>query len=245
MAIEGRMNGSTVGRALDCVVLFDIDGTLLTGPGRSPTPGMVAMDASAHRMTGHAGLHQRVEFAGRTDRQIARDLLLAGGRGDPTEEEVASLIETYLEALERGVRQRAYRPLGQVREAVEALRGRGAVVGLGTGNVVRGARVKLESAGLLDLFDLSLGGYGDDADSRDGLLRVGARRCDPAGRLPVVVVGDTPHDVRAALAIEARCIAVTTGFYDEQVLRASGADDVIDVLDAGIVGRLERMLGAG
>jgi len=224
------------------VVLFDIDGTLVTGPGPSPSPGMLAMDASAYQVTGRGGLHERVEFAGRTDPQIARDLLRAGGNSDPTERDVERLIDAYVDALSRGVKERPYRALAGVREAVEALRSAGAVVGLGTGNVPRGARVKLTSAGLIDLFDLSLGGFGDDASTRDELLRVGATRCDPEGLLPVVVVGDTPHDVRAARAIGAFCVAVTTGPYDAESLVAFGPHLVLDGLDGDLVGLINEVL---
>lgn len=229
-------------QTLACVILFDIDGTLLTGPHRCPSPGVAAMDASATRYTGHTGLYERVEFAGRTDRQIARDLLVAGGNPEPTESQIVGLIECYLEMLEQGVQQRPYRALQGAREAVEALRHTEAIVGLGTGNVAKGAQIKLESAGLVDLFDLSLGGYGDDAESRDELLRVGARRCDPTERLPIVIVGDTPHDVRAALAIGARCLAVTTSYFDSHALRESGAHDVVGRLDDRIVERIGRLV---
>jgi len=202
----------------------------------------MAMDASAYQVTGRGGLHERVEFAGRTDRQIARDLLRAGGNTAPTESDVDRLIDAYVDALSRGVKKRPYRALSGVREAVEALRSAGAVVGLGTGNVPRGARVKLTSAGLIDLFDLALGGFGDDAITRDELLRVGARRCDPEGRLPVVIIGDTPHDIRAAQAIGAYCVAVTTGPYDAESLAAVGPNLLLEQLDGQLVGLIDGVL---
>lgn len=241
------MQGISRQDRLACVVLFDIDGTLLTGPGPtpSPSPGMVAMDSSAHLVTGREGLYRRVEFAGRTDRQIACDLLRAGGNESPLDSEVARLIEGYVDALERGVQVRPYRALGGARETVEAFRGAGAVVGLGTGNVAKGAKIKLTSAGLVDLFDLTMGGYGDDGQTRAELLMVGARRCDPAGRLPVVVVGDTPHDVRGGRAIDAICVAVATGPCAKEDLRASNPDVLLDALDEGLVERIEQMLGDG
>jgi phosphoglycolate phosphatase-like HAD superfamily hydrolase len=206
---------------------------------------MVAMDRSAHLVTGREGLYRCVEFAGRTDRQIARDLIRAGGNDSPEERDVVRLIDGYVEALERGVGVRPYRALGGVREAVGAFRDAGAVVGLGTGNVVKGARIKLTSAGLVDLFDLTMGGYGDDGETRAELLLVGARRCDPEGRMPVVVIGDTPHDVRGGRAIDALCVAVATGPCAKEDLRASNPDLLVDALDEGIVERVEQLLGDG
>jgi len=226
----------------DCVVLFDIDGTLVTGPSHVLSPGVVAMETAAQRRTGCSGLHERVEMAGRTDRQIARDLLVAGGQVNPTDNDVACLIDVYIEVLEQQVLQNPYCPIGDVRCAVEALRAAGCLVALGTGNVVRGARAKLASAGLLDAFDSLLGGFGDDAEARDELLLVGTQRCDPSGHKVVVVVGDTPHDVHAARAIGALCVAVTTGSYDEQALQQAGADVVVAQLDASLVVHVETLL---
>lgn len=203
---------------------------------------MMAMDSSAHHVTGREGLYRAVEFAGRTDLQIARDLLRAAGNDAPTDVDVAALIDAYLEALERGVERQPYRTAGRVSDGIDALRAAGAVIGLGTGNVRRGARIKLVSAGLMDRFDLELGGFGDDADTRDALLRVGARRCDPEGKLPVVVVGDTPHDIRAAKAIGARCIGVSTGPYPLAALQPFGADLLVESLDGDLASLVATLL---
>lgn len=205
---------------------------------------MLAMDASARQVTGHGGLHRRVEFAGRTDRQIALDLLRAGGDEEPSEQDVASLIDAYVRALSQKVMRHPYRAIAGVRGAVQAFRDAGAIVGLGTGNVREGARVKLMSAGLVDLFDLALGGYGDDATERDQLLEVGARRCDPGRRLPVVVVGDTPYDIRAAKAMGAISVAVSTGLYDAAVLGALDPALLVSSLEPDLPVRLERWLSA-
>jgi phosphoglycolate phosphatase len=227
---------------LPCVVLFDIDGTLITGPGNGPSPGVRAMGESSRMITGMAELHNRVEFAGRTDVQIARDLLVQAGNASPTAEQVRTLLDRYVVLLERWVQNRKYRPIGNVREGVIALRVAGATVGLGTGNLRRGAEAKLRSAGLDDLFDLDLGGYGDDGESRADVLRVGAKRCDPTGDLPVIVVGDTPHDIRAARGIGAGCIAVTTGSYDARALADCGADVVLPCIEPSIVQVVRAML---
>jgi len=223
-------------------VLFDIDGTLVSGPGNGPSPGVRAMGESSRAITGVAELHTRVEFAGRTDVQIARDLLAQAGKPSPSADEVQQLIDQYVALLDRWVQTRRYRKIGSVREGVIALRVAGATVGLGTGNVRRGAEAKLRSAGLDDLFDMDLGGYGDDGDDRETLLRVGALRCDPTGELPVLVVGDTPHDVRAARAIGAGCIAVPTGMYDAAALADCGADVVLPCIEPSIVSVVRTML---
>ena len=235
-------NCASSGILSHCVALFDIDGTLITGPAGGPSPGVIAMDTAAIQLTGQPNLHDQVEFAGRTDRQIARDLLLAGGHQHPSEGDITRLIEIYIEVLSEGVKLRPYRAIGDVRCAVESLRAAGCTVGLGTGNMVRGAGAKLASAGLLDAFDLSLGGFADDAEPRDDVLRAGAKRCDPSGEKVIVVIGDTPHDVHAAMAINALCLAVTTGCHDEPTLRREGAHEVVDRLDGTTVDTLAAML---
>ncbi len=221
--------------ALAWVVLFDIDGTLITGPSYGPSPGVRAMAESSRLATGLPELHANVEFAGRTDCQIVRDMLVAGGAVDPDLATIQSVIDRYVELLERGVQSRPYRSIGSVRQGVIALREAGATVGLGTGNVRRGAEAKMRSANLADLFDFDLGGYGDDGDTRAEVLAAGVCRCDPTGLLRVIVVGDTPHDVRAAHAINAPCIAVHTGEYDARSLADSGADVVLANIDLNIL----------
>lgn len=226
----------------NCVVLFDIDGTLVASDRRRPAPGVVAMNAAAKLITGLDGLSESVQFAGRTDRQIARDLLFAGGNSSVSGTEIDRLIAAYVETLALVVDENPYRPIGNVRNAVGALREAGCVIGLGTGNVLAGARIKLNNAGILDCFDLRLGGYGDDADTRDEVLRIGASRCDASAEKTVVVIGDTTHDVGAAIAIGAICIAVTTGPCDESTLRNAGATSVVRGLDTDIVCLLDTCL---
>ncbi len=102
----------------------------------------------------------------------------------------------------------------------------GAAVGLGTGNVRAGARLKLARVGLHERF--AFGGFGCDHEARDALLRVGAERGASALGAPldacrVVVVGDTPKDVAAARAIGAECLAVATGSFSTDALAACGA----------------------
>jgi phosphoglycolate phosphatase-like HAD superfamily hydrolase len=230
-------------KALECTVLFDIDGTLVTGSPVKPSAGVLAMNQAALAVTGIDGLYRLVEFAGRTDRQIARDLMAAAKADSPNA--ARRLVDLYLHHLEINVKPRPYVALCGVRETVAALRDRGAVAGLGTGNVRRGAEVKLRSAGLDGLFDYDLGGYGDDADSRGDVLRVGALRCDVSALRRVVVVGDTPHDVTAAHQIGAVCVAVTTGMYGAEALRAAGADHVASRLEPTLLTAIEGLLCSG
>ena len=109
----------------------------------------------------------------------------------------------------------------------------GVVVGLITGNVHHGARIKLGHFGLWDRF--SFGGYGDrhadrDDVARDALAAVERhlkRSVDPSN---VRVIGDTPHDVRCARAIGARAVGVLTGWHDRAEMLACAPDLLLDDL---------------
>jgi phosphoglycolate phosphatase len=225
-----------------CVVLFDLDGTLVESALGFPSAGLLAMNEAAFRLTGASNLGDPSEFAGRTDVQIARLLLDVGSFLFPRQNAVDELVGIYVKELERYILERPYAALGDPRAAICALERIGVIVGLGTGNVPRGATLKLASARLLDLFDLALGGYGDDGDTRAEVLAQGVRRCDPSGRLPVIIVGDTPRDVEAAHAIGAPCIGVPFKNNTEAILREAGADSVIPAVDGNIAHTVSQLI---
>ena len=106
-----------------------------------------------------------------------------------------------------------------------------------TGNVARAARIKLEHFDLWSCF--ACGAYGDDAPSRDELVPIAVDRArrqgiDVPSAAQVVVVGDTPLDIRCAQRSGARSVAVATGPFDEAALRRHGADSVLpDLADTG------------
>jgi phosphoglycolate phosphatase len=225
-----------------CVVFFDIDGTLLAGPVNGPSAGMSAMNLAIEELTGAVGVYDTVEFAGRTDVQIARDLLVMSGEADPARERVLEAVNLYVSLMTKKIEKTPYTVIGRPRLAVDALERKGAVVALGTGNVRAGARVKLGGSGIGDLFDMEKGGFGEDGDTRADVLRFGARSCDPSGELPVIIVGDTPHDVKAAHEIGAKCIGTPYRRNDAKILQDAGADAIVKVVDASLAIVVERLL---
>lgn len=224
------------------VVLFDIDGTLVTGPDDRPSAGVLAMSRACELLAGRPAPLSGADYAGRTDPQIARLLLLGVGEDDPPAERVAAFVAAYVEFLAEEIGRAPYRALGAPRLAVRALGERGALSGLGTGNVPRGGRLKLESAGIADLFDFERGGFGDDGPTRDAVLLRGARRIDPTGRLPVIIVGDTPRDIEAAHAMGARCIGVPYRRNDATTLAAAGADALTAAVDLALADVVDGLL---
>lgn len=224
------------------IVLFDIDGTLLGAPDSGQSAGFDAMNRAAEMLTGKRPYEDVMQFAGRTDVQIARAMLELAGEREPARERIDLLLDRYLELLAENVKDRPYVVLGDPRAAVESLESAGAVVGLGTGNLRSGGLIKLCSAGVDDLFDMSLGGYGDDGRSRAEVLAAGVRRCDPSGERPVVIVGDTPHDVWAAHEIGAPCVGVPYRGNSVEVLRDAGADVIVESVRSDLADVVETLI---
>jgi phosphoglycolate phosphatase-like HAD superfamily hydrolase len=198
------------------VLLFDIDGTLLDSGGA----GRRAIDRAFERLHGRRDACASFSFGGMTDRAIARAGLVAIGAA-VTAEAIDGLIAAYLEALaEELPPSRAIVHAG-VEAALDAASASGAAVGLGTGNVRPGARLKLARVGLAERF--AFGGFGCDHEVRSELLRAGVARGAallgaPVAECRMVIIGDTPKDVAAAQAIGAESLAVATGPFSMDAL---------------------------
>ncbi|HTQ05597.1 MAG TPA: HAD family hydrolase [Polyangiaceae bacterium] len=222
------------------ILLFDIDGTLLT----TGHAGRRAMERAFARYGDPEVC--RFRFDGMTDKQIARQALVKLGL-DPTDAAIDESLALYLELLIDEVERAdaaSYRLHDGIREALDAARARSHGIGLGTGNVVEGARIKLSRVGVYEEF--AFGGFGSDAEDRTELLRHGAERGAkhvgaPLSECRVVVIGDTPKDVAAARGIGAECIGVGTGSFTPAALLECGATAAFASLSAP--GALEALLG--
>lgn len=210
------------------VFLFDIDGTLIVSGGA----GQLAL-RSAMREAFAIDDASEVEVHGCTDRGIARSLFLTHGLAD-TSENWNRFRTVYLSGLPRYLRQRQGRVLPGVAELLDRLAGRPDVaVGLLTGNIREGARIKLEYYQLMHHF--AFGGFGDVHPDRDDVAR--AALADAHRHLngslveqKVWVIGDTPNDIRCARAVGVRVAAVATGFSSAVELAALKPDLLLDDL---------------
>jgi len=215
------------------LILFDIDGTILLTDGA----GRRAIGRALEDVAGTAGPIADYRFDGKTDPQIVRELLtLAGHPAASSSEIVRAVCDRYVRHLEEELAKptQATRLMAGIPALLAALErpeadGR-AVVGLLTGNLERGAALKLQSAGL-DPARFPVGAFGSDAAHRPDLPAIARRRTverfghDIPGS-HVVIVGDTPDDVRCAQPIGARTVAVATGSFDVRSLSAAGAQHV-------------------
>ena len=225
------------------LVLFDIDGTLLSAGPSART----AFQSALVDVFGTSGDIDGYAFEGRLDPHIVMELMQAAGVPDET---IAlrrgDAMALYLDRLEDGLRARppVLKPgVLQLLDALEKVPG--LVPALLTGNVERGARVKLSAAGLWHRF--AFGVWGDDASCREALGPVALERVRPATGLAFtgsecVVVGDSRYDIACGLAIGARAIAVATGRTALPALEAAGAHVVLaDLSDTDRA--LEAILG--
>jgi phosphoglycolate phosphatase-like HAD superfamily hydrolase len=199
------------------VCLFDIDGTLIASGGA----GKAALEAGLKEELGIDRTIDNLPLSGRTDTAILGDLMRLSGLDD-TPEMRGRIVAAYLRHLPRCLAAGAGRVLPGIAELLRQLgRRRDVAVGLLTGNIRAGARLKLGHFGLYDHF--AFGGYGDRHLDRDDVAREAlaeARRHLNGAVVPqrVWVVGDTPLDVRCARAIGARAVAVVTGWHTREEL---------------------------
>jgi phosphoglycolate phosphatase len=206
--------------------LFDIDGTLVTARGA----GRAAFGRALLATYGTTGPIEDYDFRGRTDQRIVWDLMRRAGLDDARiAAGVDACFQAYVAELEAligdGTRVSV---MPGVNALVRALAARDeALVGLLTGNIEAGARVKLRPTGLLDFF--RVGAFGsDDMDRR----RLPAIACERAHRLvgrrfafeEVTIIGDTPLDVDCARSCGAVAVAVATGFHPADELQACAPD---------------------
>jgi phosphoglycolate phosphatase-like HAD superfamily hydrolase len=228
------------------LILFDIDGTLVLTGGA----GGRAMSLAFAEIFGVRDAFTGIPLAGRTDAWILQDG--ADAHGIPSDSPaLATFRDVYLRHLIVELEQPGARKglMPGVRELLDALSARDDVyLALLTGNYEQGARIKLEYFDLWRYF--RCGAFGDDAPHRNGLVPKALARVAACGgpsfrAAETVVIGDTPLDVACAAFSGARSIAVATGSYSVEDLRASGADVVLqDLADTSEVLRVIADLGS-
>lgn len=217
------------------LVLFDIDGTILLsgGAGRRALVRVMATAGADPDVFG------KIRFDGKTDPQIIVELLREAGREWSGQQElIETLSNQYLDLLESELAAKDTPPstlMPGVTQLLDELhQDARATLGLVTGNLARGAALKLRSVGL-DPDRFVVGAFGSDSSHRPDLPAIAAKRAQPHfGHVPsghdVVIIGDTPADVTCGQAIGARAIGVATGSYSANDLRDAGAFLVVDDL---------------
>jgi phosphoglycolate phosphatase len=217
---------------MERLILWDIDGTLVQTAGGGAAPITTANEPRIGVAAGHHG----VSLAGKTDPQIAREILTVLDLHDHADTHLAGLLaetERLVAAGRDRIRARG-RSLPGVPALLEALTGPGTVQTVLTGNTAANAAIKLDAFDLRPWLDLEVGAYGSDDPDRNALVPVALgrveRRYGPVDRQGVWVVGDTPLDAACARSGGAHCLLVANGFAARADLDAAGADHVVDDL---------------
>jgi phosphoglycolate phosphatase-like HAD superfamily hydrolase len=222
------------------LILFDSDGTLLSTNGAARR----AFQRALLQVYGTAGPIATHQFDGKTDPQIARELLTLAGIGQADiDARLSRLFDAYLTEMAAEVARpdHATSVYAGVREILTALHERTDVLlGLLTGNIAAGASLKLRSVGLDHYF--VLGAYGSDSEQRSDLPAIAVQRALEKTGIgfqgkDVVIIGDTPHDVSCGRSLGVFALAVCTGRHTREALLGEGADLVLDDLSdtAGVL----------
>jgi phosphoglycolate phosphatase len=222
------------------LLLFDIDGTLIHSGGA----GIEALKRALKERFGIEDDLHDIEFAGMTDSGIVVSILNKH-KIPASAENVAAFLDSYVHFLSSELPRRKGKLLPGVLELLENLKGRKHVVlALLTGNVSRGAQLKLGHYGVWHFFEF--GAFADDHHDRNQLGPFArARAKEKHGREfsaeEIDVIGDTPRDIACGKALGARTIAVATGSWSRERLSQYNPDILID--DFSDVHRLIHTLG--
>ena len=207
------------------LILFDIDGTLIETGGA----GTTSLNKSFNKVFGIKDAFKGISMAGKTDIQIIKQGLKAHGLHD-LDGNLEGIVNAYLQFLTDEIENPRRKLKPGIMEVIHLLRGKKMPLGLLTGNLEPGARIKLGSFGLNEYFPA--GAFGSDHEDRDMLLPIAIQKFSRMGldvsSKDCVVVGDTPRDVKCAKIHGAVCIAVATGPYSKKDLLQTDADIVFD-----------------
>ena len=222
------------------LLLWDIDGTLIS----TGAAGQGAIVHATAEQFGGDGNLEGVEIAGRTDLAIAHQILQKYG-APVTDENARAFLDIYLRWLAEELPRREGRVLPGVRELLERLASKpDTTLGLLTGNLERGAKLKLEHYDLWRFF--AFGGFADDHHDRNQLGPFAVSRALAGTGIrfagsQVDVIGDTGHDIACGKAFGARTIAVATGSWSREQLAKHEPDFLFD--DLSNVDEVRQTLG--
>lgn len=211
------------------LLLFDVDATLILTGGA----GLRALDRAFQRLFNIRNAMESIAPHGKTDPAIIREIFLKKlNEVSVSEAVISTVLDSYVEFLRDEVENSdRYEILPGIVEILEEMNDREDVLlGLATGNVEQGARIKLRRGDLNRFFEF--GGFGSDSENRSALVRraveqAASRKNGDIDKNNVFVIGDTPHDIDAGRAAGVKTVGVATGKYSVEQLQSAGADFAI------------------
>jgi len=214
--------------------LFDVDQTLVSTGGA----GLRALDRACHKLLSVENAMRGIDPSGKTDPAIVREIFARLGIVADARVGIANILESYLAFLHEEVEMSdKYHVLPGIVSILDEISARAdTLLGLATGNIELGARVKLQRGGLNSYF--SFGGFGSDSEDRTELVRkageaAGRQRGNSIRPEDIFVIGDTPLDIAAGRGAGYKTVGVATGRYSTVVLQQAGASFVISDFEQG------------
>ncbi|MBN2425077.1 MAG: HAD hydrolase-like protein [Calditrichaceae bacterium] len=215
------------------LLLFDIDGTLISGKG---IPKQVFYEVVLNRFP-YLSPDPGIDLSGQTDPAIVRQVLHSGGYElEINYELIGEILNDFTSLLNERFRgENSPVVLPGVQSLLETLRQtENCYLGLVTGNIKKGARIKLKSSGLMEYFPV--GAFGDDSEIRNDLPPLAMRRAAAYYRQSFTpqntwIIGDSIYDVRCAHANNLHCLAVASGRTAHRQLEAEKPDILVRSLE--------------
>ncbi|HEY8312460.1 MAG TPA: HAD family hydrolase [Gemmatimonadaceae bacterium] len=223
---------NTLGRAWNefDAYLFDIDGTLMNC---TDAVHYFAFNDALSAVAGRSLTIDGVVAHGNVDVGIVRDAFAqAGVPEDEWRPRLPEILDRMRNFVSEHRKEFCISVLPGVREVLDHLRARGAILGTATGNLEVIGQAKLNIAGLQDVFHF--GGWSDACETRAEVFNraaSSARRLANDEQISICVVGDTPADIKAARANDVKVIAVSTGIYSFETLAAEAPDVLVSSLE--------------
>ena len=218
------------------LLLFDVDLTLINTGGA----GLRALDRACRKLLQLENAMDGVNPQGKTDPAIVREIIRVKRNSKARSDDIEIVLEAYLFFLKEEIAtSTTYRVMPGIFSLLTELAGRSDVIlGLATGNLETGARIKLERGGLNSFFQF--GGFGSDSEDRTELVRKAVEKAAALkkvdGLIPrsnIFVIGDTPLDIDAGHRAGFKTVGVATGSYSVEQLQAAGASTTVSDLEQG------------
>lgn len=215
------------------LLLFDIDGTILSTKG---VPRK-AMKRVLERRFNSFTYDDDYNYSGRTDWQIVDHLLDYGKIDYPRDYDSLKIIflefaEELEKEIQNGLIPYVYAGVAKLIKTLDE--NNNCNLGLLTGNIAKGAKLKLEAVELYQYFPI--GAYGDDAKQRNNLADVALKRAQKHNESKIDknktwIIGDSIHDIRCAQANNLRCLAVCTGLTQRKELEKENPEFIVDTFE--------------
>ena len=204
-------------------ILFDIDMTLITTNGA----GRATIKSALEAVLGNATPMDSISVHGKTDSWIYNEALRRLKiKIEP--KVLQTLYATHIKLLPRELEKRDGKILNGVTSLLQTLSQHPVTLGLATGNLAKGAEIKLQHFGLWEQF--IGGGFGDLHKERSAVVQEALRNCGSEAA-KTIVIGDTPWDISSGKAIGTRTVGVATGIFKKEELAECGADLVVNTLE--------------